>query len=506
MDELVPLIRLISKKKISDKYIMKSVKDSSKQDVLFKAIKKGDVENDEDAYNLLYKNQGNKHAYNRMKRRLKEKLYSSLVTLDQNKQKYTSHKKASYKVMKQFVIANLLKLEKQNFLMLKVLEDTLKQAIKYELTEYVKLISKLLIQHYSIRSKNIRKLKHYQSIFKEYSKIEEFEFTAQMYYTELSRMYSEKVSKKGDFMNKLISYSDELKNLQKTVYSLNFNHKAFSIHSTRYIFEGDYQAAIGNADKAFTFFEKKPFQTKRILFTFNSDKIISLILLKNHSDAEKLIDQTLNIIDEHSFNFYALQYFRFQNYCWNKEYDMLPVVVNEVLDRKTIVKFNYQYELWKIREAYTSFLQEAEIFSFKNFDHNRKPFRIGKFLNEVPIYSKEKRGMNISILVVQILFLLVRKEYDKVIDRIDALKQYSFRYLRNDDTFRSNCFIKMILLIPNANFHPVRAELHSKDLYNRLVSHRINIQELTSEIEVIPFHHLWSIILKVLSRNLKKGK
>jgi hypothetical protein len=128
-------------------------------------------------------------------------------------------------------------------------------------------------------------------------------------------------------------------------------------------------------------------------------------------------------------------------------------------------------------------------------------FRLARFLNEVPIYTRDKRGFNISILVVQMLFYIVRNNYGKVIDRIDALNQYTYKYLRNDETYRSNCFIKMLVKIPTANFHPVRTKLHTRDLEAKLRAREMTVEELMGEVEVIPFHDLWDIILEVLEKN-----
>lgn len=64
-----------------------------------------------------------------------------------------------------------------------------------------------------------------------------------------------------------------------------------------------------------------------------------------------------------------------------------------------------------------------------------------RFLNDVPIFSKDKRGMNIPILIFHILYLILTKRYNDVIDRIVRIEKYTTRYLKKDDNYRSNCFI-----------------------------------------------------------------
>lgn len=77
-------------------------------------------------------------------------------------------------------------------------------------------------------------------------------------------------------------------------------------------------------------------------------------------------------------------------------------------------------------------------------------FKVSKFLNDTPLYSKDKRGMNIALLVFQIVWLIFARHHNETIDHMEAIEKYSTRYLKRDDTFRSSCFIKMLLVVPAA--------------------------------------------------------
>ena len=155
-------------------------------------------------------------------------------------------------------------------------------------------------------------------------------------------------------------------------------------------------------------------------------------------------------------------------------------------------------EPWLIKEAYLNFLIKMKKVDPSPF--KLRSFKIGKFLNEVPTYSKDKRGYNIAIIIIQLLFFLLDHKYSKFIDRIDALNQYSYRYLRNDDTLRSNCFIKMMLKLPDTNFHPVAVQRHTKKLYKKLSQTKPDIREHSSHIEIIPYETLWEMVLELLEK------
>jgi hypothetical protein len=125
-------------------------------------------------------------------------------------------------------------------------------------------------------------------------------------------------------------------------------------------------------------------------------------------------------------------------------------------------------------------------------------FRIGRFLNTTEVFTKDKRGINVSILLMHIAFLLQRKDYNAIIDRIDSLTQYAYRYLRKDDSFRSNCMIKMVVQIAKADFNPIRTERYTADLRRQLSEVSLAGSGANIEIEIIPFEVLWQIMMKAL--------
>ncbi|MEM9991763.1 MAG: hypothetical protein AAF738_08365, partial [Bacteroidota bacterium] len=75
--------------------------------------------------------------------------------------------------------------------------------------------------------------------------------------------------------------------------------------------------------------------------------------------------------------------------------------------------------------------------------------------------------------------------------RIEAIEKYCSRYLRKDDTFRSNCFIKMLLQIPISGFHKAGVIRRSEKYLTRLNSMPIDVANQASEIEIIPYEELW---------------
>lgn len=81
---------------------------------------------------------------------------------------------------------------------------------------------------------------------------------------------------------------------------------------------------------------------------------------------------------------------------------------------------------------------------------------------------------------------------------MDALKQYSYRYLRKDETLRTNLFIKMLNSMVKADFNRIRTERYVEPLWEQLRSVPINISEQGIEVEILPFEQLWPMVLEML--------
>ena len=130
-------------------------------------------------------------------------------------------------------------------------------------------------------------------------------------------------------------------------------------------------------------------------------------------------------------------------------------------------------------------------------------FRIFKLMNDLPVHSKDKSGINIAILVLQILFFTDAKKYDEIEERVDALKQYSYRYLKKQKSIRSSSYIKMLIQMTKANFNSIRTERYTTELLKKLESVPLELSEQPLEVEIVPYEHLWEITLDLLERNSK---
>jgi hypothetical protein len=117
-------------------------------------------------------------------------------------------------------------------------------------------------------------------------------------------------------------------------------------------------------------------------------------------------------------------------------------------------------ERWRIFQAYLHYIYKSQkIKEIRPAIQNAKTnFRVNDFLTEKPVFAKEKRGLNIAALTVQIMFLLEKFETDKLNECVNAIAKYCRRYPKKDINFRSECFIEMLVNMSKEDLDFTRQE------------------------------------------------
>ncbi|MEO1517275.1 MAG: hypothetical protein AAFV95_19775 [Bacteroidota bacterium] len=151
-------------------------------------------------------------------------------------------------------------------------------------------------------------------------------------------------------------------------------------------------------------------------------------------------------------------------------------------------------EQWRIVKAYIAFLIRS--------GHIRKEtsgtphFR--KIIGEMPIFSQDKQGNNINIIILQLLLNLGHNN-DVLIDRAEAIRKYMQRHMKSRQLIRARTFIEMLLMIPRYRFHYQAVLRHSALKRKKLESRPLQMTQ-NQDIEIIPYTELWKMTLSVLQK------
>lgn len=383
-----------------------------------------------------------------------------------------------------------------------VLEKLLRHSIRFEFTELTCDILRILRIHYSTAGGDLKKyeqireqLHHYQEIWHMESRAEDF--NAEL----ISRYVNSKATKMEVSEQAKLYYSIIKPDLEKCdSFKLQLFGRLIQIFA--YSSVNDYVTTAKLCEEAVNFFDKKDYDSGFPLQVFYYNLITCYLQLREFEKGQRIIERCQNLVEPGSFNWFKLQELFFLLAMHTAHYDTASQVLNKVMDDPRFENQSFQIiEIWKIYHAYVHFLKKiTKLSSDSNASHRNTKFRLSKFLNETPVFSKDKRGMNIPILIIQILYALVDRDYQQCIDRMEGIEKYCSRYLKQNDTFRSNCFIKMLLQIPAYSFHRDRVTRHTQKLYQMLCSVPMEVANQTYEIEIIPYETLWQLTISALEK------
>src|SRR5690606_7241710 len=100
---------------------------------------------------------------------------------------------------------------------------------------------------------------------------------------------------------------------------------------------------------------------------------------------------------------------------------------------------------------------------------------------------------------VQIFFLLLDDRFDEADYRIEAVMKYYQRHLKEDDqSYRTNCFLKMLEALKSSGFDKRIAPEKIESWMSKLEKIPLDISSQAHEIEVIPYPRQWQLGLECL--------
>jgi len=469
----------------------------SKLEKLCLAVYNGQVSTDKEGMQLLYPSDASGNKYYNIRERLKERL-TMILALNGAKRKETINRFTLLTDCTQkWSVALTLLSRNSTITAIHSMKNLLKQTLRYEFTELSLAITSTLRVYFSTADGGSAiKFHHFDDLHRRLRDNWLAEEEAEHLYSNIMR---QQVDTKA-FHVSLAEYTgqsyEKVKPNMKSCHTFRFHLCARLIELKA--LQGNYSLMMQCCEEAIEYFQQKPFDVSVPIQTFYYNLILCYVHLKEFDKGYELIERCQSSFEEGTFTWFKLQEQAFMLATRTKNYTLAfniyqkiqPALKSENLPVNIL-------EAWKIYEAYIQFLVAARcIDGVEEKDHLR--YRQGRFLNAIPVYSRDKRGMNIPVLIVQILFGILKCDYSSTMDRIEAIKKYCSRYLKNDDTFRSNCFIHMLLQIPEAAFHRTAVKRKVTLLEKQLAKTAQQTSFYNNELEIIPYEHLWEILLETL--------
>ena len=326
---------------------------------------------------------------------------------------------------------------------------------------------------------------------------------AEAYHCEgILNIYHGKGKKKELALEQAKTQLMELKKLaeQYDSYRLHLHYRVLDLTVAKE--NGEIIKAIQICEDALHFFRERPHYFLTGQKAFTSQLFILYWQTKQYEKGKVLLRFSRQFATPGTMDWSVYNHYQFLLGMHTSQYEAAAASLKTIIHHNNYKLLpSYERESWQLKLAYITFLYKLG--KIKSIEQPK--FRLGKFLNEVPMFAADKRARNIPILVIQILFLLLDKKHGKAIDRMEAIDAYCKRHLKKDDTYRSHCFIKMLLKIIEANFHPVAARRKAAPLVKKLTKVPFEVSGQVHEIEIIPYEELWELALESLDTKFYKA-
>lgn len=442
----------------------------------------------------------NQSAFARLKGRLRDIYFHAILLQSQSGNPEDIRSAEFLNNFKQTLISRILLQKKATKMSTDIIEKSIIKSMKFHVTENVLEQSRMLIAHYNGAMYNKYKLTKYQKIQSQYLEIYKWEIKSENYYLDIQRDQFQSLANPSDEMKmKAFRYYTELQTATG-IRSYFFNYNKYRIEAAYYEYVKDYKGLLLLSENALNEFNTPDFKTGNAISTINLRKLWALIQVEQIEESIKVGVKLMNRLPSGSVQWYRIAHYTLKAKLYKGDYSGAIDTITAMIDNPKFPKLgDYFKEIFTTTLGYVHLLVDSGLIENSMDLKSKLPeFKLGKFLNATPVFSKDKRGINVSILLMHIGYLLQRRDYNAIIDRIDSLNQYAYRYLRKDDSFRSNCMIKMVIQMAKADFNPIRTERYTSELRDELSQVRLAGSGENIEIEIIPFEVLWDIMRRAL--------
>jgi tetratricopeptide (TPR) repeat protein len=500
MNRLKELVNIISPNKIKKiKLLCSNVKDQTKVMQLYYGIYYNKFEDDQAAIQKLYGGEEVGTKFSKLKNDLETRLLNVILASDMTSPKMNERQRAYYKYFKIWSAANmLLRMGIINYA-IRLLEKTLKHFEKNEFTFLALESSRLLRNHYFRHIGDYKKGTFYHQKTLKYQEQYHTETTLAGYMDHIVVHYVKDKSDTSHLQEEINQYVKKAQQLLPQRLNATIIYRLKMLEVIKYMNTHNYLETARVCQEAIEYFEKEHPHFRTYITIFLNQWIISCTQLQQYQLATNLIQHAFKYLEKGEYNWFKLMEYKTQLAFYMKNYDLAYSTFQDVYQHPNLPQLpTVVQEKWKLYEAYVQFVQSLG--KVKNTSQASKRFRLYKFLNDVNTFSKDKRGLNIPITIIQACYEISTQNFDKMIDRMEALDKYRSRYLMEEKYIRSNIFIKMLILLVKADFCPNKVLEKVNPYLMDLKKYPFNEMTAGHELEIIPYTDLWHLTIETLKK------
>ena len=455
MKNLIEISKIVTKKKVKkieifDDHSLKHK--NSKFNEFYEALMVGKFKNDRDAASFLYGCSPTDDKYRQLKSRFRKRLLNTLFFLDVNLPATSNYDRAYYSCNKDWTLVRILTTNDAPHTAASLARQILTTSLKFKFADLIVNCSRIL-RRYCATIGDEKNYETYDQYSKQYQNILDAEIRSEELYQRVIMNYHKPPSKNFDLREKIDVYCDALVGLSEMYESPIVIYNMYLVWAFRYEMLNDYSSTLEVCNKAEKYIEDNPryYQDDK-LATFQLKKMNAYLHLQDYKNGRVNAEKCLQSFPEGSeIWFVFMEYYYLLAMHTDNYINALAIYKKASSNTKFKRLVGLKKEKWKIYDIYINYVIESQGDSNPILRmQRRKNFRLSRFLNDPILYPKDQRVFTVLLVTAQLLFLLEKKSYSAVTERIDRLKSYANRQLKKEVFFRAIQFIRLLQQLAKA--------------------------------------------------------
>ena len=434
----------------------------------------------------------NVRALQRLQSRVQTKLLNQLYFLDHSDPRHLISRRYQLECFDLLHKINILFAEGEYRLTERLLHRCLRLAEAGEFTQYTVQCTRMLCTIYAQKSQAMLYEKAAKRLLKS-QQVVAWEDEAERTFTDTQLALARTVNSRRGVLPLLPSYINQLEVLHRRANTFGTFYHLYRLRLAYEELQGNYPEMIRITAAASRRLRDGKLNVRRFDVRFNH--FVSIYAyLRNRKPV-----QGLRLAEEYTRDFHSSSsnWFYFQEYhlllaLHAQQYERAQQLMGVITKNPAyIIQREAALQRWDLYKSYLEFVLPPPRVN------TARQRQMAQWVLQLPEYSRDKRGHNVAILVLQVLYFLRERNLEAVLLRMERLRKYQQRHLHEPTVLRSRLFLRLLQVIVDRNFDAPQAAERGKAMLQQLRD-TPPPGEAFAEVEIIPYEHLWELVLGLL--------
>ncbi|MFZ4545671.1 MAG: hypothetical protein ACOYOA_16595, partial [Saprospiraceae bacterium] len=460
----------------------------------------GKLENDQDAAAFFNLDQHDK-KYRRLRAELLDSLFDMVFFLNPSTFPDNYNLKKGVELFKKECIYKILRNFGAKHSRVDLSVEILELAISCEIIDSAVAVCKRIINEYSLIYESTKmNFDEYCALLNELLELQKAEIMAASYQKRYSLHFLQGKQSRLAHGAAAQAAADEIDQYAYKKMTYIFHLHRFMLKMTAAQLQYKWQQSLDIYDEALTFLSGHNGQNSMAMATVSISRCFPLIALQRYNASLNVLNEAEKAVIVHSQTWYNIQRYKmhtlFHALRFQDSYDLLLEVTTH--SRFNTLEQNHK-EPWFIFKAYLLLFAKARHLNLQEEEMDEmQNWHLHDMIGDITLFSKDKRGFNIPILIAQLLNNLLDKAYVLVEGRLEALLKYRSRHLTEHEYFRTDVFIDLLSVVVKNNYDPSKFSPKVGQLLSKLESIPYSIADQPEEIEILPYEKLFQLTISKL--------